>query len=761
MAAKKRAVEDGHGSLKDLNLTTEEIREIFQNHIYTRFIGLNFTDAGGEKKDFLWQENEFCDSFAGPASPASPGGGSSTSFREFYDDLLLKAYVRDGEEQDHAKKGACTAAYYDHHDHHSTRAATASTTQEDQIYTVQYLLYDGQRPPGLGDRLLLLIESAAVALTLESSTEFQRRLRDLFAVSATFRVQIVTYWLPLKKCIHVYISRPRIFDVDVVTNKLSIHRGMGAEEFFRVFPNLPKNLVFLPSEQAMWEYLDRSQSTFGAFREALGDSEFVGVSNAANDWRTELVPKTLWFAEKREEFVQKRGERFVDLPSSEHEQARHPIIESQSIIGANNKTILLDLMQQMDLFTPPQHGTHPEKRFWEWLRTSWGKLYFDRDYFCFLERFLFMASKVQASAAALREVVLGAGGDSTSASESPALPFVAVHVRVGDLQSDNDHDMWLRANVLNELDRVVHALRAAPFAYNFSASFRALPWTVVGDSAPHLRSFQHYLQRKLNVTVVASSTILQQALQLTAPQELPAAYAPLADAFLLSAVAASLGSLRLPYGWTAFASTAALLNWNRSAHRYPVPILSLHKLWMDRDRYRYAQYERANSMTGRSSDGERLEAVKVGGTVDGGKWVCDPHRIPRPVSEPEPTDGSDPSCLVYSVGSNFDFGFEMGVLAGISPRCEIHVFDPLLVCNGNLWGQHEYNTKKVLSLPGIRQLLNHTNSEIDILKIDCETCEWSVFSDVFGIGGVEGDFPESPHLYPPRQVLMEVHEGTV
>lgn len=45
---------------------------------------------------------------------------------------------------------------------------------------------------------------------------------------------------------------------------------MGAEEFFKVFPNLPKNLVFLPSEQAMWEYLDRSQSTFGAFREALG-----------------------------------------------------------------------------------------------------------------------------------------------------------------------------------------------------------------------------------------------------------------------------------------------------------------------------------------------------------------------------------------------------------------------------------------------------------------------------------------------------------
>ena len=46
---------------------------------------------------------------------------------------------------------------------------------------------------------------------------------------------------------------------------------------------------------------------------------------------------------------------------------------------------------------------------------------------------------------------------------------------------------------------------------------------------------------------------------------------------------------------------------------------------------------------------------------DGGKWVCDPHRI---------TEQKD--CLVYSVGSNNDFSFEMAVLKDIGPHCEIH-----------------------------------------------------------------------------------------
>ncbi|CAD7955243.1 unnamed protein product [Amoebophrya sp. A120] len=81
---------------------------------------------------------------------------------------------------------------------------------------------------------------------------------------------------------------------------------------------------------------------------------------------------------------------------------------------------------------------------------------------------------------------------------------------------------------------------------------------------------------------------------------------------------------------------------------------------------------------------------KIGGAKDGGKWVCDPHRIGTSTGEDETTNAAahsfqppararpnNSSCLIYSIGSNFDFGFELSALAGISGKCEIHVFDPL------------------------------------------------------------------------------------
>jgi len=51
----------------------------------------------------------------------------------------------------------------------------------------------------------------------------------------------------------------------------------------------------------------------------------------------------------------------------------------------------------------------------------------------------------------------------------------------------------------------------------------------------------------------------------------------------------------------------------------------------------------------------------IGSWGDGGKWVCDPHRILK-----KPTK----SCLVYSVGSCNDFSFEEGILKEVSPECE-------------------------------------------------------------------------------------------
>ena len=52
---------------------------------------------------------------------------------------------------------------------------------------------------------------------------------------------------------------------------------------------------------------------------------------------------------------------------------------------------------------------------------------------------------------------------------------------------------------------------------------------------------------------------------------------------------------------------------------------------------------------------------RIGKLGDGGKWICDPHRI---------RDQED--CLVYSVGSNDDFSFEQSVLNEIGHHCEIH-----------------------------------------------------------------------------------------
>ena len=52
---------------------------------------------------------------------------------------------------------------------------------------------------------------------------------------------------------------------------------------------------------------------------------------------------------------------------------------------------------------------------------------------------------------------------------------------------------------------------------------------------------------------------------------------------------------------------------------------------------------------------------RIGQLGDGGKWVCDPHRI-----------SGQKDCLVYSVGSNNDFSFEKSILEDIGQHCEIH-----------------------------------------------------------------------------------------
>lgn len=140
--------------------------------------------------------------------------------------------------------------------------------------------------------------------------------------------------------------------------------------------------------------------------------------------------------------------------------------------------------------------------------------------------------------------------------------------------------------------------------------------------------------------------------------------------------------------------------------------------------------------------------------ADGGKWVCDPI---------DTLASRGGKCLVYSFGSNGEFSFEYGLDDRLQGKCEIHTFDPFVLEPGvapntssNLFTQAElkrrniwvhplglagtdYDTPplakwnnrvaKMRSLPSIAQTLNHTNRLIDILKIDIDGGEFSIFGN--------------------------------
>jgi len=134
---------------------------------------------------------------------------------------------------------------------------------------------------------------------------------------------------------------------------------------------------------------------------------------------------------------------------------------------------------------------------------------------------------------------------------------------------------------------------------------------------------------------------------------------------------------------------------------------------------------------------------RVGGLGDGPKWLCDPERIRRVSQERHnliSTDATD--CLVYSIGSNGgNYRFEDGLYDIFQKRqpCEVHIFDSTNYdrtknAQKNMhyhpWdltysvedkppGQNRY-----VSLPEIRKLLGHEHRTIDVLKMDCDGCEW-------------------------------------
>lgn len=124
--------------------------------------------------------------------------------------------------------------------------------------------------------------------------------------------------------------------------------------------------------------------------------------------------------------------------------------------------------------------------------------------------------------------------------------------------------------------------------------------------------------------------------------------------------------------------------------------------------------------------------VRIGRKGDGGKWVCDPHRIQH--------RASSYSCLVYSVGSAGNAAFEAALLADVSPECEIHIFDfddfaqTTAEQTGHSktvfyhqWGLSGETGGKYKSFTDTVVELGHINRTIDIFKIDCEGCEFDTY----------------------------------
>mmetsp|Transcript_25310 Transcript_25310/g.42053 ORF Transcript_25310/g.42053 Transcript_25310/m.42053 type:complete len:367 (-) Transcript_25310:180-1280(-) len=151
---------------------------------------------------------------------------------------------------------------------------------------------------------------------------------------------------------------------------------------------------------------------------------------------------------------------------------------------------------------------------------------------------------------------------------------------------------------------------------------------------------------------------------------------------------------------------------------------------------------------------------RIGRKGDGGKWVCDPHRIAD----------QHAGCLVYSIGSSGDVSFEKSVKMEISDACEIHTFDidkDKVRPSGQVVDYatelkayatfHQYGIgtlqqataapTKFKTLKQIMKDLGHEGRAVDIFKIDCEGCEWKLYEEIF------------QSEIALQQILIEVHEA--
>eukprot|EP01135_Chromosphaera_perkinsii_P009484 Nk52_evm27s1763 gene=Nk52_evmTU27s1763 len=154
-----------------------------------------------------------------------------------------------------------------------------------------------------------------------------------------------------------------------------------------------------------------------------------------------------------------------------------------------------------------------------------------------------------------------------------------------------------------------------------------------------------------------------------------------------------------------------------------------------------------------------LEEIRLGRIADGGKWLCDPDRLIGDIKE---------NCLIYSLGSNNEYEFEMHV-HHLYPQCEIHTFDhtvanptPPDFVGNHKWGvgatdgpftaEGQPIDGNVYTFETLQRVLGHTGRRMAVLKMDVEGAEYGMFDKYF----VDG--PNAPVLNFD-QILIETHTG--
>ncbi|GAQ87703.1 hypothetical protein KFL_003710090 [Klebsormidium nitens] len=141
--------------------------------------------------------------------------------------------------------------------------------------------------------------------------------------------------------------------------------------------------------------------------------------------------------------------------------------------------------------------------------------------------------------------------------------------------------------------------------------------------------------------------------------------------------------------------------------------------------------------------------VRYGLMGDGGKWLCNAHRL-------------NEQSVIYSIGSNAQTDFEMELIGATG--AEVHVFDctlkeadvvkvsslsPLLFFHPWCLAEKTNLEKNVYSLTDIMFNLGHPF--LDVLKVDCERCEFTSFKSFLSRLVYERSNP------PVGQFLVETH----